>query len=70
MNKQFIIIILKRFAKAFLAGGCASLTVQLAMTPSIVDFNSLKPWLLSLAVAFISGGLMAIEKATQGFNPQ
>lgn len=56
-------VILKRFAKAFVSGGVASLLIVLAQAPSSLE--QLKPWLLALGVAFLTGGLMAIEKALQ-----
>ncbi len=70
MNQQFVLIIIRRFAKAFIAGGVASILVQLAQVPNFATLSELKPWLISLAVAFVSGGLMALEKASQGNQPQ
>lgn len=58
-------IVLKRFLKAFLSGGAGALSVALVAAPSLTTLASLKMWLSTLAVAFISGGLLAIEKALQ-----
>ena len=52
---------LKRFIKAFLSGGLASAVVLLG-TPPGEDMNK---WILGLAFAFITGGIMAIEKLLQ-----
>lgn len=70
MNKVFILTIAKRFLKAFLAGGLTSLTVQLANSPQ-PGFNSLgelKVWGVTLAYAFIVGGILALEKASRWTN--
>ena len=51
-----------RFARTFVGGGLAAMTIQLAQAPSFSTFVELKPWLLSLAVGFLSGGIAAVEK--------
>lgn len=58
-------IVLKRFVKAFLSGGAGALLVALGSAPSLTTLASLKMWLSTLAVAFISGGILAIEKYLQ-----
>lgn len=49
-----------RFVKGFIAGGLASVGVFLSVS---VDVSDLKKLGLSLLAAFISGGLLAVEKA-------
>lgn len=44
-------------------GGVSSLVLALAQTPSLNTLADLKTWLLALGVAFVTGGLMALEKA-------
>lgn len=56
-------LVLKRFAKAFVSGGVASLLLALSQAPTSLEH--LKAWLLALGVAFLTGGLMAIEKTLQ-----
>lgn len=51
-----------RFARVFAGGGLAALTVQLLVTPALATFKDLETWLTSLGVAFIAGGLVALEK--------
>lgn len=62
-------IILKRFGKMFLAGGLSSALVTMAAHPMASDLD-LKSWLVVLLTAFITGGLAALEKWSQGYNPQ
>jgi hypothetical protein len=54
--------ILLRFVRGFLAAGIASITAQLAIGVTVSSVEDLKKLGISLAVAFISGGLMAIDK--------
>lgn len=49
-----------RFVKGFIAGGLGSLGIFLSVG---VDTSDLKKLGLGLLTAFISGGLLAIEKA-------
>ena len=71
MNWKWLKILAKRFSKAFVAGGFAGLTLVLSQNPnpSIANLVELKTWSLTLVYAFIVGGLMALEKARQGYNP-
>lgn len=67
MNKVFVVTIAKRFAKAFLAGGLTSLTVQLANSPQpgFTSLGEFKVWGVSLLYAFVVGGILALEKASR-----
>lgn len=58
--------ILLRFARVFVSGGLASMALQLAQAPSFSTFAELKPWLISLAIGFLSGGIMALDKWNRG----
>jgi hypothetical protein len=64
-------IVAKRFIKSFLAGGFAGLVLQLSVSPApvLTSLVELKTWGYTLVYAFIVGGLMALEKASQGYNP-
>lgn len=66
--KPWLVIILKRYAKVFISGGLGSLAIQLAQAPATLE--NLKPWLVALGVGFVAGGIAAVEKALQGYNPQ
>lgn len=55
--------ILKRFAKGFISGGIASVVVVINSGVTIASVADLKVWAFSLGVAFITGGILAIEKA-------
>ena len=57
------IVLLKRFARTFLAAFLASVAGQLATGVTISSIEDLKKLGLSLIVAGISGGIMAIDKA-------
>lgn len=52
-----------RLLKGFVAGGMASLLLQLSQTTQISDMLDLKKWALALFVAFVTGGILALEKA-------
>lgn len=59
-QKEIVLIFIRRFLKAFIAGGIASLSVTLTQIP-LSEFGK-KESLLAITVGFISGGLMAVEK--------
>jgi len=71
MNFDFTKIIAKRFIKAFVAGGLSALVVTLAQTTANASVlgETFQSWIGILTVAFISGGLLSLEKALQGWNP-
>lgn len=62
MNKEQFFIIAKRFLRGFLAAGIASVSATLAAGVTVTSLEDLKKLGLSLAVAFISGGLLSIDK--------
>lgn len=51
-----------RFARVFVSGGLAALTIQLAQTPQLSTLADFKTWLITLGVGFIAGGVSALEK--------
>jgi hypothetical protein len=55
--------LLKRFGRTFLFGGVAALLMALSTTPSLATLGDLRVWLTTLVMAFITGGLAAIDKA-------
>lgn len=61
--KQMYKVVLKRFAKGFIAGGIATTIALLNSGVTIKSLEDLKALLVSLLIGFITGGLMAIEKA-------
>jgi hypothetical protein len=64
------VVLLKRFIRGFVAGGLASVAAQLATNIVISNIADLKKLGISLAVAFISGGILAIEKALRWVEPE
>lgn len=54
--------IVKRFLKGFIAGGIASVVLTLNTSVAISTFADLKTLGFTLGVAFVTGGLLAIEK--------
>lgn len=54
--------IIKRFIKGFLSGGIASMVVVLESAQNINTFGDIKTLAVASTIAFISGGLLAIEK--------
>ena len=67
MNTEYWKMILRRFVKAFVGGFMASLTVYISLNP-LSDLNNIKPWLTTLFIAGVTGGILAIEKGMQGWD--
>lgn len=67
MNQQ-LKVSLKRFAKAFIAGGLGSVGVLLGAGVAIKSLEEAKHLALILLGAFITGGIMGLEKAIN-FQP-
>ena len=64
MDKQFWIRVGKRFARAFVLGGMAQVVVMIGSgTITVETWSDVGRWTAILAVAFITGGLMALDKA-------
>ena len=63
MTKEFLWAIFKRFLRAFAAGGLGSVVMVLAANSfEVATFQDFTRWIYIIAVAFITGGLMALEK--------
>jgi hypothetical protein len=69
MNSKAVVI-LKRFLKGFMAGGLASVAAQLASSIVISNLSDLRKLGASLAIAFLTGGILAIEKLVNWTPPQ
>jgi hypothetical protein len=54
--------VLKRFLKAFIAGGLASVAALLASGFQLKELKDLQTLAFALGIAFFTGGLMALEK--------
>ena len=63
----FNLVIFRRFARAFVAGGLVSLSAQLATSPQplLGSLADIKVWGISLFYAFFVGGVLALEKAAR-----
>jgi len=59
---KFETAIFKRFLKGFIAGGIASAAALLAAGVTVASIEDLKKFSISLATAFLVGGLLGIEK--------
>lgn len=61
MNKEYLLSVAKRFLRAFISGGLASIV----LVPTLTGFSltELKTWALAFVYAFITGGIMALDKA-------
>jgi len=55
--------VIKRFVKGFISGGVASTVLMLQSGVVITSFDDLKKLGGALAIAFITGALLSIEKA-------
>lgn len=70
MNKDFLVIVLKRFGKGLIAAlGGAALQFLLSQIPLLVQV--LPNFVHSPALLMVLGSaLLALEKYMQGYNPQ
>lgn len=55
--------IFKRFLKGFFAGGLSSVAVALNAGFTITSLEDIKQFGFALVVAFLTGGILATEKA-------
>ena len=55
-----------RFLRAFVAGGLASVATLLALGVSFKSLEEVRNFVPVLMIAFITGGIMAIDKALRG----
>lgn len=55
--------VLKRFFKGFVSGGIAYAVITLNAGTTISSFGDLKNFLITVGIAFVTGGLLALEKA-------
>lgn len=62
MNTQQIKTIAVRFLRAFAAGGIASVLAMLALGVQIKSWEDLGQFAVAVVIAFMTGGLMAIDK--------
>lgn len=60
--KEQAIRLAKRFARAFVAGGVAAVATFLATGTQMSDFKDFDVFAVPLTMAFVTGGLMAIDK--------
>jgi len=61
MNTEFKAVFM-RFARAFVAGGLASIAAMLALGAQVKSWEDLGQFVVALAIAFMTGGLMALDK--------
>ena len=63
MDKAYLLSVAKRFLRAFISGGLASVV----LVPVLTGFSvaELKTWALAFVYAFITGGIMALDKAVR-----
>lgn len=61
MNEQ-ILLGFRRFAKGFLAGGLAQVALIIGPGMSFETLQDIKALATILAVGFITGGILAVEK--------
>ena len=69
MESSKFAVLFKRFLRGFAAGGIAAVASQLATTVTLHSIDDLKKLGASLAIAFITGGLLATEKAIRWVEP-
>ena len=52
----------RRFARAFVAGGVASVATFIAAGTPVTEFKDINNLAFPLFMAFLSGGIMALDK--------
>lgn len=62
MSTEQFIVVAKRFFRGFIAGGVASAAALLAAGATLNTWDDLRQLSIAVATAFISGGLLAIDK--------
>lgn len=62
MTPDVIMAGLRRFGKGFFAGGLASVVLIVGAGFQFHNLADLKTWLTSLLFAFLTGGILAVEK--------
>ena len=67
INWEYWKMVARRFVKAFVGGFLASLTVYLTANP-LSNLDNVQPWLTALFIAGVTGGILALEKGTQGWD--
>lgn len=58
-----------RFLRAFVAGGLANAVSLTVASHSVSSLKEMEVWIYSLAVGFVTGGLMAIDKLLRSKTP-
>lgn len=56
-------MLVMRFARAFVSGGIATMALELSNKPDLNTLVDVRSWEVSLVIGFVTGGLMALEKA-------
>jgi hypothetical protein len=69
MNKEFLTIILKRFAKGFIASAGAFLLMFALNTIPLIQAQLSGVITDPLFLMLVTAGLLALEKTLQGYNP-
>jgi len=60
--KELLTVVAMRFLRAFVAGAIANMTAFLMATKDISLVTDMNTWLLTLCIAGLTGGLMALDK--------
>lgn len=60
MNK--LTVVARRFTKGFIAGGLSSALVLIGQGVAISSVSDIKHFGIALVVAFLTGGLLSVEK--------
>jgi hypothetical protein len=62
MDTKELKVIFERFLRAFAAGGVSSVMAMLALGVQIKSWDDLGQFAVALSIAFMTGGLMALDK--------
>lgn len=65
MDYEKFVVLAKRFARGFVAGGLASVVSMIQAGIVINTIEDLRPIGYAMATAFITGGILAIEKLSR-----
>lgn len=65
--KSLIFRVFLRFLRTFVSAGIAQIAIIIVANPLVnLDLTNIKTWLAILITAFVTGGILGVDKARRG----